>query len=131
MRRLINPDSLFDPSPSYSQGAVTDSGKTLHMAGQVALDKNGSVIGDDITVQTRAALANVAAMLDHEGLSPENLASIRVYIVDLTGKKTGAVMAELANFYGDCAPAPTTILGISALGLDTLLVEIECAATYN
>ena len=131
MRRMINPDSLSGPSPSFTQGVVTDAGKTLHMSGQVALDKDGSVIGDDITAQTQAALTNVSAMLDHEGLSPENLVSIRVYIVDLTGKKVGAVMTELSNFYGDCDPAPTTILGISALGLEGLLVEIECVAAFD
>lgn len=132
MRNVINPDSVFDPSAfAYSQGAVTDGSRMLHIAGQAALDAQLQILGNDIATQARITLANLSAILKDQGLSPANLASIRIYIVDLTEEKLGLVVAELAQFYGDAAPAPNTVLGVSALALDGLLVEIDGVAVFD
>jgi len=132
MRKVINPDSIFDPSAfAYSQGAITDGSRMLHIAGQAALDTQAQIVGEDITTQTRITLANLSAILASQGLSPAHLASIRIYIVDLTEEKLGLVVAELHRFYGEAAPAPNTVLGVSALALDGLLVEIDGMAVFD
>ncbi len=130
-RKTINPDTLFDPSGfAYSQGAVTDGAHTLHIAGQAALDVNVQVVGSDIAAQARATLDNIRVLLSHEGLSASHLVRLRIYIVDLDEEKLQAVVSELHAFYGDAEPAPNTVVGVSALALDGMMVEIDATAIY-
>jgi len=51
--KVIQPQSLSDPRPRYSQGILADGGKLLFIAGQTASDKDGNVVGKgDIEAQT-------------------------------------------------------------------------------
>jgi 2-iminobutanoate/2-iminopropanoate deaminase len=49
----------------YSQGVVTNSGRTLYAAGQVGIDPaTGKLAGDDLESQTERALDNLGAVLE-------------------------------------------------------------------
>jgi hypothetical protein len=52
--RLLNPDSMFKPTAGYSHVAEVSSGKIVFIAGQVAIDKDGHVVGNgDFRAQVR------------------------------------------------------------------------------
>ena len=62
--KVIQPKSLSDPRPRYSQGILADGGKLLFVAGQTASDKDGNVVGKgDIEAQTRQVFRNLSAVL--------------------------------------------------------------------
>lgn len=42
--KVIQPKSLPDPRPRYSQGIQTSGGKLLFIAGQTAVDQDGNVV---------------------------------------------------------------------------------------
>ena len=42
-KQTIQPKSLNDPRPRYSQAILTEGGKLLFIAGQTASDKDGNV----------------------------------------------------------------------------------------
>ena len=44
-RKTVQPKTLNDPRPRYSQGIVTEGGRLLFVAGQTASDQNGNVVG--------------------------------------------------------------------------------------
>ena len=44
-RKVIQPKTLNDPRPRYSQGILNSGGKLLFVAGQTASDKDGNVVG--------------------------------------------------------------------------------------
>jgi hypothetical protein len=54
----INPASLYDSLGfGFSHAALQERGRTLHLAGQVAWDKNAATVGaGDLAAQTRQAL---------------------------------------------------------------------------
>ena len=41
----VNPEGLPDPSCRYSHGIVSESGRLLHVSGQISLSANGEVGG--------------------------------------------------------------------------------------
>jgi enamine deaminase RidA (YjgF/YER057c/UK114 family) len=129
----INPDTLYDSLPfGFSHAAISPAGRMLHLAGQVAWDKDGTVIGaGDLAAQARQALSNLRAVLESQGVTPADLVRIRTYVVDHTPDKLGIVAPEMMTFYGDAMPAPNTWIGVAALALPEFLIEIEATAILS
>jgi len=59
----INPPELKDARDIGYNHARIDGG-TFYMAGQVAMDADSTVVGDDIETQARKAYENVGILLD-------------------------------------------------------------------
>ena len=83
MKRVIQPKTLSDPRPRYSQGIATTSGKLLFIAGQTASDKDGNVVGKgDIRAQTEQVFANLKAVLKTAGGTLDDMVMTTTYITD-------------------------------------------------
>lgn len=126
----INPAKLYDAvGYGFSHATLQDGGRTLHLAGQVAWDGAGQLVGaGDLAAQTRQALANLKQVLAAVGASPADVVRLRTYVVDHTPDKLGVVIPELAAFYEGGVPAPNTFIGVAALALPDFLIEIEATA---
>lgn len=126
----INPPELYDSVRyGFSHAARQRSGSVLHLAGQVAWDRSGELVGaGDLAAQTRQALANIRAVLAAAGATPADILRLRTYVVDHSPEKLGPVLAEIGQFYGETLPAPNTFIGVSTLALPDFLVEIEATA---
>jgi enamine deaminase RidA (YjgF/YER057c/UK114 family) len=82
-RKVIQPKTLNDPRPRYSQGVLNSGGKLLFIAGQTASDKDGNVVGKgDIRAQTEQVFANLKAVLKGAGGTLDNLVMTTTYITD-------------------------------------------------
>jgi len=129
----INPASLYDSvGYGFSHAALSEGGRTLHLAGQVAWDAHGDLVGaGDLAAQTRQALANLRVVLAEVGAGPEHVVRLRTYVVDHTPDKLGVVLPEIASFYDGVTPAPNTFLGVAALALPDFLIEIEATAVLD
>ena len=124
----INPAGLYDAvGYGFSHAALQDGGRTLHLAGQVAWDRDCNVVGG----QTRQALANLKAVLAEAGAAPADVVRLRTYVVDHNPDKLGSVLAEVGAFYDGVLPAPNTFIGVQALALPDFLVEIEATAVIG
>jgi len=52
--RIFNPETMAKPTAGYSQVAEVGEGKIVYIAGQIALDKSGNLVGkDDFRVQVQ------------------------------------------------------------------------------
>lgn len=129
----INPPSLFDALRyGFSHASLQEGGRTLHLAGQVAWDKEGTIIGaGDLAAQTRQALVNLKTVLDAAGATVADLVRVRTYVVDHNPDKLGPVLDEMTAFYGDVVPPPNTFIGVQALALPDFLIEIEAIAVIG
>ena len=128
--KRITPASLYESTRfGFSHAALDETTGTLHLAGQVAWDKDYNVVGgDDLAAQAYQALANIKTVLAEAGADVGDLLRLRTFIVNYDISKLEAVGGELAAFYGDVVPAPNTIVGVSALALPDFLIEIEAVA---
>jgi enamine deaminase RidA (YjgF/YER057c/UK114 family) len=129
----LNPPELYESLGfGFSHAAIQEGGRTLHLAGQVAWDKAGAVVGAcDLAAQTRQVLANLKLVLDAAGATPADIVRLRTYVVDHSPDKLGVVLPEIGAFYGDAVPAPNTFLGVAALALPDFLIEIEATAALK
>ena len=120
----VNPPSLARPS-GFSH-AVVGQGRTVFLAGQTAMDREGNIVGDSVVAQFEHALANLLTALAECGGSPEDLASLTVYIVDMAdyrehAREIGAVWKRLV---GGTYPAMAGI-GVDRLWDEEALVEVQ------
>jgi enamine deaminase RidA (YjgF/YER057c/UK114 family) len=129
----INPDSMYNAlGYGFSHAALQTSGKTLHLAGQVAWDAQCNVVGGgDLAAQTRQALANIKTVLEAAGGTLADIVRLRVYVVNHSPDKLGIVLPEVGAFFGSVTPPPNTFLGVQALALPDFLVEIEATAAID
>ena len=130
MKNVIQPDTLFDSSQFHYSQVVTATGGTLvHISGLAAWDRNAQLVGgDDLVAQTRQTLANVRAGLEGAGATVDDLIMMRCFIVNYQPQYFEQLMPEFAQFFGDARPPASTWVGVQALALPELLIEIEAQA---
>ena len=79
---IHNPDALGKPLGQYSQITRVKASEFLFIAGQVATDKNGQLIGaDDFDAQCRQTFANIEAALKSQGASFASVVEFTTYLV--------------------------------------------------
>ena len=128
-RQLLNPPELH-PAPGFSHVAVAEGTRVVHLAGQVALDREfGIVGGDDLGEQTRAAMRNVEAALTAAGASWDDVVRRTVYTLHPTEYET--ITAAIDEITGGAEHPAQTIVGVTGLAVPGLLIEIECTAVIG
>jgi enamine deaminase RidA (YjgF/YER057c/UK114 family) len=120
----INPESLAKPS-GFSH-AVVGRGTAVFLAGQTGMDSSGAIVSGGVVAQFEQALANLLTALEEAGGTPDRLASLTIYIVDMDdyrehSREIGAVWRRLA---GTEYPAMAGI-GIARLWDADALVEVQ------
>jgi enamine deaminase RidA (YjgF/YER057c/UK114 family) len=133
VKKVIQPEKLFDSSPfHYSQVVTANGGTLVHISGLAAWNKDGQLVGgDDLVAQTRQTLANIRAGLDGAGAKIDDLIMIRSFIVNYQPEYFELLMPEFAAFFGDARPPASTWVGVQALALPDLLIEIEAQAVIG
>ena len=124
-RELINPPELH-PAPGFSHVAVASGGTVVHLAGQVALDTQFGVVGDDLGEQTKAAMRNVEIALRAAGATWEDVVRRTIYTLHPTEYET--ITTAIDEVTGGADHPAQTIVGITGLAVPGLLIEIECTA---
>jgi len=121
-RKTIQPNSVADPRPRYSQGIVTDGGKVLFIAGQTASDAQGNVVGKgDIKAQTRQVFDNIKAVLEAAGGSLDNVVMTTTYITD---RKYREGYNEVRRGIYKKDPPTSTLVIVSGLANEDYMIEI-------
>ena len=125
-RELSNPPDLH-PAPGFSHVAISHGDAVVHVAGQVALDREfGIVGGDDLAEQTKAAMRNVEIALRAAGVGWDDVVRRTIYTLEPTAYET--ITAAIDEVTGGADHPAQTIVGVTGLAVPGLLIEIECTA---
>lgn len=128
-RELINPPQLH-PAPGYSHVALAPSGRLACLAGQVALAPDFSIIGgSDLAEQTRAAMRNVKLALDAIGATWEQVVRRTIYTLAPTSHEV--ITAAIEDVQGSGDHPAQTIVGVTGLAVEGLLIEIEATVSLS
>src|SRR5215471_8592564 len=80
--KILNPDTLGKPLGQYSQITRVKASEFLFIAGQVATDAAGKLVGgDDFDAQCRQVFANIETALKSQGASFDNVVEFTTYLV--------------------------------------------------
>jgi 2-iminobutanoate/2-iminopropanoate deaminase len=128
----LSPPTLFDSRQyGFSQVIAVRGGTTVYIAGQVAWDETGAIVGaGDLRQQAWKAFENVAAAVAAAGGTLADVVSLRIYVV-AGWMSQGAVIREaLLHFFPDNPPTSTWI-AVPALASEAFLVEVEPIAVLD
>jgi enamine deaminase RidA (YjgF/YER057c/UK114 family) len=125
MKKLITP-AHFPKPRGYTNGVLCDPGRTLHIAGQVAFDKDARIISMDFATQFLATLDNVIDVVRAAGGGSEHIVKLLAFVTDLDKYRAAQKAigegwrARMGGYY----PA-MSLVKVSALLEPGALVEIE------
>jgi enamine deaminase RidA (YjgF/YER057c/UK114 family) len=126
--RYLNPKAI-SPPPGYTHVVeVTGPGRTVYIAGQVGLDRNGQLAGapGDVRAQMVQAFENLKAALAEVGATFKDVVKITNYLVD--GAHVQAYREIRDKYVNTAAPPASTLLIISRLAREGWLFEIDAVA---
>ena len=123
-----NPPTLSKPT-GYTHVVEVSGGKTVYISGQVALDKDGSLVGaGDMKAQAEQVFKNLEAALAAAGARFADVVKMNTYTTDMS--KLAAIREVRARYFGDTAPA-STLVQVSQLFRPDVLLEIEVIAVVK
>src|ERR1043166_3704823 len=123
--QYLNPPTLSAPT-GYTHVVEVVRGKTVYIAGQVALDKSGHVVSKgDFSAQTTQVFENLKMALAAAGATFDNLVKVTTFVTDMS--HIGLLRTVRGKYYGKNAPA-STLVQIGKLAHEDLMIEIEAIA---
>jgi enamine deaminase RidA (YjgF/YER057c/UK114 family) len=131
-RRIISPPDLAKPR-GYSYGVKVRGGDTLYIAGQVAFDAQGTVVGPgDIVRQFEQALENFRRVLEAGGAVPQDVVKLTIFTSDKAAYQANlkAIGERYRAVFGRHYPA-MTLVEVKSLYDEGILVEIEGIAVVE
>jgi enamine deaminase RidA (YjgF/YER057c/UK114 family) len=124
-------EGLF-PNPRYSHTVVASGKRTIYIAGQVAVDQSGALVGgNDLAEQATQAMRNVGLALAAAGASYKDIVKLTTYVVGYQPEHRTIVGSARAAFFGGGNPPASTLIGVAALALPEWLIEIEAIAVID
>lgn len=128
-RRYVNPPTLVKPN-GYTHVVVAPDGRTVYVAGQVAFDSSGQLVGgSDFQAQAERVFQNLRRALASVGGSLDDVVKTTTFVTD---EKHVAQLREIRLKYLDAAhPPANTLVVVSSLARPTLLIEIEAVAVLS
>ena len=123
-RRIVQPASIPDPRPRYSQAIEAAGGRFLFIAGQTAVDASGAIVGKgDIDRQVNRVFENVGAVLAAAGGSFEHLVMATTYLTDISYR--AAFQTIRLRYFSAAFPPASTIVVVKSLANEDYLIEIS------
>jgi reactive intermediate/imine deaminase len=121
----MNPKGLSTPT-GYSHVVSVRGGRTIYIAGQIALDAQGQLVGKgDLAAQTRQVFANLDVALKAAGASFANVVKTNYYMRDASQV---AIVREVRSKYFTSELPASTLIEVPRLAQPDFLIEIEMIA---
>ena len=123
----IQPDGLSRP-PTYSH--VVKAGNTIYIAGQVAQDERGQLVGPgDIVAQANQVFENLAKALAAGGAGFGNVVKTTIYVTDPRYRE--ALRDVRSKYLGSAPPPASTLVVVAGLAQPEFLLEVEAVAVIG
>jgi enamine deaminase RidA (YjgF/YER057c/UK114 family) len=122
---IINPGELFDATEfGFSQARARNG--VLHISGQIGVDSELRVAGDDVESQARKAFENLGVALEAAGKGYDDVGKVVTYMVDLKDN-VGGYREPWSEVFDEPYPCHT-LIGVdqlSPIADGELLVELD------
>src|SRR5436309_9304870 len=124
--KRTNPPTLSTPTGYTHVVEVAGPVKTIYISGQIALDRNGAVVGaGDMKAQAEQVFKNLEAALAAAGAKFTDVVKMNTYTTDMS--QIQALRDVRARYLGDVLPA-STLVQVVRLARPDLLLEVEVIA---
>ncbi len=130
MLERINPAGLARPQ-TYTHVVVATGSRLVFVAGQVAEDVDGTLVGDgELRLQALKAFENVGVALAAADARPEQVARLTIFVVGLRAADLPVIEEARAAVFGEHKPVDA-LIGVQALAHPGCLIEVEATAVVD
>ena len=125
-KKVSNPRTVAPPlKPYYSNAVRVSSGPLLFIAGQLAIDKAGKVVGRGTSPQAVQVLENIRAILVANKADMKDIVQVTVYVTDMRAFHD---IADIRMKYFPKDGPSSVIVEVSKLAVPGLQIEISAVA---
>ena len=123
---------FINPHPMGFTNTVVCSNngtKTIYISGQVGYADGG--VPESFAEQAVVAHRNLIAELASAGASANDVVKLNTYVVGLDKERSKAVSKAKGQYFDQQDQPASTLVGVSALVMPELLVEVEAIAVME
>ncbi|MCR1162351.1 Rid family hydrolase [Paenarthrobacter sp. UW852] len=125
---LIRSNRLSSAAQYAYAATVPKDARLIFLAGSCPLNEDGSTAGiGDYRMQAEKSLENMCVALEAAGARIDDVVSTRVLVASVNQADLVAAWEVVRDAFGD-HDVPSTLMGVTVLGYDHQLVEIEAVA---
>ena len=127
-RDYINPPEISKPM-GYTHVVRARGSQMIYLSGQIAFDQSGNMVGrGDLRAQTVQVFENLKAGLAAADATFADVVKMTMFIVDYTPEMRATIREVRSLYLSAEQPPASTLIGVQALAVDGLLIEIELVA---
>ena len=128
---FLNPKGLSTPT-GYTHVVTSTGGKTIYIAGQVALDADGKLVGaGDLRAQAVQIFENLKVALAAAGATFDDVVKMTTYVVNHE-EAYRPILREVREQYARAdRPPANTLVGVQSLAMRMFLLEVEAIAVVD
>ncbi|TAJ23349.1 MAG: RidA family protein [Reyranella sp.] len=129
MKQVVPSPATVLPYEPFGFTNCVREGSVLYLSGISAIDPDGKVVGDDIATQTAYTYRNIGLVLRAGGSDLDRILQMTSFVVDLARNGGPYVKARQKILTKPTFTSAT--IGISALMVPGLLLEVQCTAAIR
>jgi len=130
-KRFVNPKGLAT-SPAYTHVVEVSGGKMVFISGQVALDEKGELVcRGNLREQTRQVFENLKRAIAAVDATFEDIVKATYYIVGYRPEQLAAIREVRSEYLPRTQPPASTLVGVEALFMDDVLIEVDAIAVVK
>ena len=129
--KIYNPEGLAKPLGQYSHVTRVKASEYIFIAGQLAADKDGKLVGpDDFDAQCVQTFANLETALKSAGAGWGNVVQFYTFLVHSQdiAKFMKYRLREFPKMFAGGVYPPNTLLMIDRLVKEEFLIEVQATA---
>jgi len=97
----------------------------IFLSGQVAFDSDRKIVGEnDVVAQTRQTMRNLKAAVETGGGEISDIVQITTHVVNYDPSQLNDITGTIAEFFELECLSTNTLVGVTSLSTDGLLIEI-------
>ena len=126
----VNPAGVGAPS-NYTHVVAASGGSIVFISGQIGMDAAGNIAGDTLEAQGTQVFENLKVCLESVGATFANVLKLTTYIVNYKPEDRAIIGGLRSKYLPSTNPPASTLVGVQALAVPGLLVEIEAVAAIS
>jgi enamine deaminase RidA (YjgF/YER057c/UK114 family) len=131
-KEFLSPKTLIPPA-GYSHIAKVNHGTIVYLAGQVASDANGKLIGEgNFEAQAEQVFRNLKIAVEAAGGTMADIVKLNIYLVAEVDQGDVPKLRAIRDRYVNVeTPPASTLVVVSRLARPGWLIEIEAVAAIE
>jgi enamine deaminase RidA (YjgF/YER057c/UK114 family) len=130
---IFNPQTMAKPTAGYSHVAEVTDGRIVYIAGQVAMDRAGNLVGkDDFRAQVQQVFENLKSAVEASGGDFHNVIKLNYYCAESVDPAQVPIVREIRDKYVNTANPPvSTFVVVNRLVRPEWLIEVDAVAVVK